>query len=388
MNKKWIILILLCVSFFAIGSVGAANLENYDFDGYFTMNVPGDVSFEKEINDTSENGFDMVNAAYMSENIVIFYMDSPTLSDNSSVFIYQRMFEQLNPGSDKCYESQEGNLTILESTSGGGALFFHALSNYEVTKSYISDTNEDLILTYKVIQKHPEDLIDELNSIKSKFDDGDYEGRKECYYKIRKEFNKLKDKLNYKKYSKEHIPQAAYLIFLNKTCFNGIYRVNSKGYFNVPMGRYKNPSIFDEKNIYAISDKIQNTTIKNDSYECYKNLIDEKSLVYFDPPYRPITETSFTNYTKSSFNDDDQKKLAKFYRDIDNKHNHNVKLILSNSDPHIRDENDNFFDIELYEGFNIKRIPARRYVNRNGDGRGPIKEILVRNYKNKKDLID
>ena len=120
MNKK-LILILLCVSFFAIGSVGAADLENYDFDGYFTMKVPKDISFEKEINDTSEDGIVMVNANYFTENIAISYMCSPMINENSSVFFYQTMLEQINPESSQCYESQEGNLTILESTLEDGS---------------------------------------------------------------------------------------------------------------------------------------------------------------------------------------------------------------------------------------------------------------------------
>ena len=121
MNKKVIILILLCTSFFAIGCVGAADLKNYDFDGYFTMNVPNDVSFEKQINDTSQDGYDIVNANYMSENIVIVYMNNPMLGDNSSVYLYQTMLEQGNPDVSQCYESQEGNLTIFESTAPDGS---------------------------------------------------------------------------------------------------------------------------------------------------------------------------------------------------------------------------------------------------------------------------
>ena len=120
MNKK-LILILLCVSFFAIGSVGAADLENYDFDGYFTMKVPNDVTFEKEINNTSEEGIDVVSANYMGENIIIAYMYNPIINENSSVFLYQTVLEQINPESSQCYESQEGNLTILESTLEDGS---------------------------------------------------------------------------------------------------------------------------------------------------------------------------------------------------------------------------------------------------------------------------
>ena len=141
------------------------------------------------------------------------------------------------------------------------------------------------------------------------------------------------------------------------------------------MGRYKNPSFYDENNLKNVSACLQKTEIYNKSYDFFRNMIDEDSFVYLDPPYRPITETSFTSYTKSNFNDDDQKKLARFYRRISK----NSKVMLSNSDPKNRDEHDFFFD-ELYRGFRIDKIPAKRFVNRDGSNRGPINEILVRNY--------
>ena len=262
----------------------------------------------------------------------------------------------------------------VEPFIGGGALFFYLMSEYKVKKSYISDTNEDLILTYNVIKKRPKELINELFELKSNFP-SEYEFQKKRYGDIRKRFNNLKNELDYGKCSKNHVLQAAYLIFLNKTCFNGIYRVNSKGEFNVPMGRYKNPSIYDESNILNISKLIKKTTIVNDSYEASKNHITNGSFVYLDPPYRPITETSFTSYTKSNFNDTNQKQLANFYEKI----SVDANVLLSNSDPKNKDVNDNFFD-ELYGNFTIKRVPAKRFVNRDGNNRGPINEILVCNY--------
>lgn len=268
----------------------------------------------------------------------------------------------------------KGIKNYVEPFIGGGALFFHLLSKYEVKKSYISDTNKDLILTYKVIKKKPDRLIKELSDLKSGFP-SDHESRRKEYERIRDDFNDLKMELNYRKLSNDNVLQAAYLIFLNKTCFNGIYRVNSEGEFNVPMGRYKDPSIYDENNIRNISELIQKTKIRTASYRDSKKHIINDSFVYFDPPYRPITETSFTSYTKSNFNDENQKDLANFYREISAK----AKVLLSNSDPHNRDKNDNFFD-ELYGGFTIKRVPAKRYVNRDGKNRGPINEILVCNY--------
>ena len=261
---------------------------------------------------------------------------------------------------------------------GGGALFFYLMSNYDnIAKAYISDTNEDLILTYRVIKESHEDLILKLDGLIDEWPDT-HNSRRPIYERIREEFNKTKSIIDYnrnKNFDEVDILQAARLIFLNKTCFNGIYRVNSKGEFNVPMGRYKNPSFYDENNLKNVSACLQKTEIYNKSYDFFRNMIDEDSFVYLDPPYRPITETSFTSYTKSNFNDDDQKKLARFYRRISK----NSKVMLSNYDTKNRDEHDFFFD-ELYRGFRIDKIPAKRFVNRDGSNRGPINEILVRNY--------
>lgn len=262
---------------------------------------------------------------------------------------------------------------------GGGALFFYIISNYNVKKAFISDINEDLILAYKVIKQYPEELIIELDKLIKNWPKSQKD-KEEVYYPLRDKFNTVKTNLDYKIYSRDfsdnHIVQAARLIFLNKTCFNGIYRVNSKGEFNVPIGRYKKPLFYDTNNLMNISEYLQKTEIYNESYDFFKDMIDKNSLVYLDPPYRPITETSFTSYTKSNFNDNDQIKLAKFFRTISKT---GAKIILSNSDPFNRDEKDYFFD-DLYRGFRIDRIPAKRYINRDGNNRGPINEILVRNY--------
>lgn len=262
---------------------------------------------------------------------------------------------------------------------GGGALFFHIMSNYNVEKAFISDINEDLILTYNVIKYFPDELIKKLDEFINEWPQSQKDKEKK-YYPLRDDFNNSKKILDYtidpQEFSNEHIIQAARLIFLNKTCFNGIYRVNSKGEFNVPIGRYKKPLFYDTNNLINVSKHLQKTEIFNESFEFFKDNIDGNSFVYLDPPYRPITETSFTSYTKSNFNDDDQEKLADFYKFIANK---GAKVILSNSDPHNRDEHDDYFD-ELYKEFNIIRIPAKRYINRDGNNRGPINEILVRSY--------
>ena len=167
------------------------------------------------------------------------------------------------------------------------------------------------------------------------------------------------------------------MIFLNKTCFNGLFRVNSKWEFNVPAGRSKTPLICDENNISNVSKALENVTIVNADYSNSEDFITKDSLVYLDPPYRPLNNTSsFNGYSKLLFDDDDQIKLGEFYKRISKK---GAKVLLSNSDPKNTNPNDKFFD-EIYADFNIHRVPAKRFINSKGDGRGPIYEILVTNY--------
>lgn len=260
---------------------------------------------------------------------------------------------------------------------GGGALFFYLMSNYDVKKSYISDINEDLIVAYNTIKNSHKELIKQLKEFKSTYLSLNHEDRKIMYYEIRDKFNCLKENFDYDNYSKEHIIRTSYLIFLNKTCFNGLYRVNGDGNFNVPMGKYKNPLICDENNLTAISYILKDTTIVNVSYLESEKYISDKSFVYLDPPYRPISNSaSFTSYTKSNFNDENQKELAEYYKRISKK---GAKAILSNSDPKNENKDDNFFD-DLYNDFSIDRVYAKRFINSNKNKRGPITEILVRNY--------
>ena len=174
-----------------------------------------------------------------------------------------------------------------------------------------------------------------------------------------------------------NIEKAALMIFLNKTCFNGLYRVNKKGLFNVPMGAYKNPMICDERNLRAVSKKLQNVTIVCGDYRKSLDFIDNKTFVYFDPPYRPITDTaSFTAYTENLFNDDEQIELAKFVELI---HKKGAKVVVSNSDPKNANTDDNFFD-DIYSSHKIKRVEATRIINCNSEARGKIKELLISNF--------
>ena len=167
------------------------------------------------------------------------------------------------------------------------------------------------------------------------------------------------------------------MIFLNRTCFNGLYRVNKKGLFNVPMGDYKNPKICDEENLINISEKLKNVDIIHGDYKKSYDFIDENTFVYFDPPYRPLNQTSsFTSYTEYTFGDKEQVEFSEYFKLLNEK---GAKLLLSNSDPKNENIEDNFFD-DLYKEFDISRIEASRAINSNGGKRGKITEILVNNW--------
>lgn len=245
--------------------------------------------------------------------------------------------------------------TYVEPFIGGGAVLF----NLQPKKAIINDLNEELINTYKVVKESPKELL-ELLKIHDKNNCEDY------FYEIRAldRTNNFENMTN--------IEKAAKVIYLNKTCFNGLYRVNKAGLFNSPYGKYKNPNIINESTILAMSDYFNNNNIKIIQGD-YKNALKDlkkNTFVYFDPPYMPIsTSSSFTNYTKTSFNEKEQIELKKECDKLDNK---GIKFMLSNSDhPLIR---------ELYKDFDIRIVKAKRSINSKGDSRGKINEILVKNY--------
>lgn len=199
---------------------------------------------------------------------------------------------------------------------GGGAVLFDILSKYDLKEVYISDINAELMNTYRVIRDDIDALIEMLYALQNDFIPLNTHNRKAYYMKKRERFNELKacgsENLN--------VEKAALMIFLNKTCFNGLFRVNKKGLFNVPMGSYKNPMICDENNLRAVSAKLQKVTIVCGDYKEAADFIDETTFVYFDPPYRPITNTSsFTAYTENLFNDEQQIELAQFFDDMHRK---------------------------------------------------------------------
>lgn len=263
----------------------------------------------------------------------------------------------------------------IEPFVGGGSVLFDVLQKYKVKKAVIVDLNKELINCYRCIKADVNELINHLKTLQSEFLPLSDENRKDYFLKVRNRYNEIH--LN----GKYDFEKAADFIFLNKTCFNGLYRVNSKGKFNVPFGKYKNPLICDSENLILISKLLQNVEIRFGDYSICEEYIEGKTFIYFDPPYRPLIEnSSFVGYDKSGFNDDNQKELAEFVKKIDKQ---NCLVMLSNSDPKNTNPNDNFFD-ELYKGFDIDRIFAKRMINCQADKRGDITEIVVRNYKRRK----
>lgn len=208
-------------------------------------------------------------------------------------------------------DAARGVKKYAEPMVGGGALFFDVLSKYKFEELYISDINAELVNAYQVIKNDVENLIAKLNEMQMVFLPMDDNGRKYFYYSIR-------DKFNSTLLSQETATEkAALFIFLNKTCFNGLYRVNRKGKFNVPMGAYKNPTICDDENLRNIHEALQKVTIVCGDYTLSKNFIDKDTFVYLDPPYRPISETSgFTAYNSDVFDDKEQIRLSKFIDEV------------------------------------------------------------------------
>ena len=281
---------------------------------------------------------------------------------------------QLLPEIEKYYPFADKKITkYAEPFVGGGAVLFDVLSKYELKEVYISDINAELINTYRIIRDNIYELISMLATMQSEFVPMDTEHRKVYYLSKRERFNDLKVNGN----ESVNIEKAALLIFLNKTCFNGLYRVNKKGLFNVPMGSYKNPLICDEENLRAVSEKLQNVAIVCGDYRKSAVFIDDSTFVYFDPPYRPITDTaSFTAYTENLFNDEEQIELARF---VDDMHRKGAKIVISNSDPKNSNTEDEFFD-NIYSSHKIKRVEATRMINCNSEARGKIKELLISNF--------
>lgn len=245
---------------------------------------------------------------------------------------------------------------------GGGAVAFYIIKHYAPKEVFLSDSNEELINAYSVIKADVDGLIAILKEYKKSHS-------KEFYYKIRSQNPK----------SLSNLQRAARFIYLNKTCFNGLYRVNGNGEFNVPIGSYKNPTIYNEPELREISSLLKNAIIEVRQFYEIESEVKRYDFVYFDPPYYPVSKTaSFTTYTKEDFLESEQKSLAKLFKTLDAK---GAVLMLSNSDSE--------FIKKLYNGYNIGVVRATRMINCDASGRGKINEIVVTNYsqKSQKKLI-
>lgn len=264
------------------------------------------------------------------------------------------------------------NVTYIEPFVGGGAMLFYMLQTHSNIKSaVINDINPDLTTCYKVVKESPSELVQSLKEIQKEY----YalkseEVRKQFYLQMRDEFNTK---------ALDDIRNTTLFFFLNRTCFNGLYRVNKSGFFNVPFGKYETPTICDANTIYADSELLQNVEILTGDYQQTLQYAKGNTLFYFDPPYRPLNSTSsFNDYSKEVFNDIAQKRLKEFCDQVEQA---GYKFMLSNSDC-----KDMFFD-DLYLQYTIARVWASRSVNANPKKRGKLQEILVRNYSETKQKI-
>ena len=265
----------------------------------------------------------------------------------------------------------------VEPFIGGGAVFFFVMQLFPFRESVICDANEELVLTYQVIRQDVDGLISLLKDFQSWYDALDEAGRKDLYLKVRSDLNADRKGFDFSRYGTAWVGRAAQLLFLNKTCFNGLFRVNSSGEFNVPFGKYRNPGIVHEHNLRLVSALLQNTTILHGDFSRCLEYIDDHTFVYLDPPYRPLSaSSSFTAYSRDGFSDKDQVRLKEFFDSVDRL---KAAVMLSNSDPRNEDPTDHFFD-DLYQQYRIERVLAKRMINSNAEKRGAISEIIVMNY--------
>lgn len=268
--------------------------------------------------------------------------------------------------------------TYIEPFVGSGAVLFWMLGKFpNLEHAVINDINTDLINTYKVIASQPKEIISILMDLQNEFHalKNDEEAKKAYYYQKRDVFNtRLTDTST----------QAALFIFLNKTCFNGLYRVNKNDLFNVPMGGYKKPTICNAPNILAVSHALQKVEILNGDFEETLSHATENTFFYFDPPYKPLSVTSgFNSYSTDEFDDAEQIRLRDFCANL-NIIGHS--WMLSNSDVKGKNHNNNFFD-DIYAEFEIQRVKAKRSINSNPHKRGELNELLITNRTNNKEYV-
>lgn len=266
---------------------------------------------------------------------------------------------------------EQTTVTYIEPFVGGGAVLFYLLQKYpNISKAIINDINLHLIHAYQAIKNHSDELILCLSQIQSLYRAlSEVEAQKNFFLEIRERFNAT---------PKSCVEDAAYMIFLNRTCFNGLYRENLKGDFNVSFGKYLNPTILDEDLIRKDSEILQRVEILNGDFSQIESHVSDYTFIYFDPPYRPITSSAaFTAYNKGNFNDKEQVRLKEFYTKMSDNGCH---VLLSNSDGKASDPDNTYLD-ELYKEFIIQRVFAKRCISCAGSKRGPVPELLIRNYQ-------
>ncbi len=260
------------------------------------------------------------------------------------------------------------DVCYVEPFVGGGAVLFWILQQYpNITRAVINDINAELICTYQIIKSDVHELICLLDNIQKEYYALDENDRKSYYLTKRALFNTKRN---------TPVQTAALFIFLNKTCFNGLYRVNSKGEFNVPHGRYTNPKICDANNLLAVHRLLQKVEIRCGDFAQTIEYASNKTLFYFDPPYKPLSKTSsFTSYSSQGFDDLEQIRLRDFCEAVSKQKSF---FVASNSDPTNMDSSADFFD-KLYLKFQIKRVAATRMINAVSSGRGKLNEVVISN---------
>jgi DNA adenine methylase len=304
-----------------------------------------------------------------------------SLADAEPVLKWAGGKRQLLPELSKRYAKrlEQGKITTyIEPFTGGGAVFFDLVKRFPtLRRAFLFDINPELVMLYKVLQRDVSRLVEILREMQDTYLAKDESGRDAFFYEIRETYNQTKNEVPTDTYSPAWLTRAAQTIFLNKTCFNGLFRVNSKGHFNVPFGKYKKPSILQESRLRASSKALQIAEVRLGDFSQAAELADENTFVYYDPPYRPISTTaSFTSYAADTFDDAAQHRLAKVFQMLDTL---GVSQLLSNSDP-TNHTDDTFFD-ELYKDFIIERVDATRLINSVASKRDGVREIIVRNYE-------
>lgn len=249
-------------------------------------------------------------------------------------------------------------VTYYEPFLGGGAVFFYIVERRPRFNAVLSDINQELITTYRVVKEHVKDLIRQLENHKAKY----RLAPEDYYYQVRNDLEPSDD-----------VERAARLIFLNKTCYNGLYRVNKKGKFNVPFGRYKNPKICDKENLLTVSKVLRwsNAKLLVADYQKATKDAEKGDFIYFDPPYQPVSSTAnFTSYTQSGFSREEQERLGRWFRELDQR---GCQILLSNSDTQkVRD---------IYDGYDIQTVQVLRAISCKGDGRTGHTELIIHNLR-------